>query len=444
MISDDRLPELVDFRRAERSAELRPAEEFSRLVVAGDNETSPVHRWYKFKESFSKDLLARVLSEIGFRPGKPITIVDPFCGVGTTLVAAQELAASRLTINAIGVEYNPFIAFVARSKVQWPTLNVETFRSAIDRLLSGSRTHKGPLPELSSVTSGRCISKQTSHRLLGIVDDIRRTQTDAGVADALLLGVAAAIEPLSLVRKDGRALRIVNRTPKPFQQTLRSKFTVIAEDAELYQQLIGPTPTPRVIHGDGRDLQAAGIESESVDLIMTSPPYPNNIDYTEVYKLELFLLGFLSSREQFYALRRDTFRSHPTSLVGDIDPEFLAAARRGTLRTVLRTLLERTGSMPERWRQKLVLGYCSDVWRTLRSFHRSLRAEGFAVIIVGNSLHGGAENPYVIPTDLLVGSIGSRVGFKVERTLQARALKRRLAGNHFLRESLVILRKTDG
>jgi len=442
MISDDQLPELADFRRVERAALLRDAGEYSRLVVATDNDRSPIHRWYKFKESFSKDLLMQILHETGIHARRPLTVVDPFCGVGTTLVASQELAAARIDVNAVGIEYNPFIAFVARAKVHWPLLDVAILREAAEQLGSLNPYFEGSLPELSSVSSGRCIFKHTSRRLLGVADAIRSTIANPVVANALLLGVAAAVEPLSRVRKDGRALRLVSKARSAVAPTLSSKWKVIADDAEFYQQLIGTPRVPNIVQGDGRDLARAGIAANSIDLIVTSPPYPNNIDYTEVYKLELFLLGFLRTNAQFYALRRDTFRSHPTSLANEVDPEFLEVARRGTLSTVLRTLLARTGRMQERWRQKLLLGYSNDLWRALRSFHFALRPNALAVLVVGNSLHGGTEHPYVIPTDLLVSSIGRRIGFKIEGTLQARALKRRLTGNHFLRESIVILRKT--
>lgn len=90
------------------------------------------------------------------------------------------------------------------------------------------------------------------------------------------------------------------------------------------------------------------------------------------------------------------------------------------------------------------MGYFSDLWTTLAECHRVLRYDGYAVFVVGNSLHGGPTQPYLIPTDLILGAVAERVGFSIERTIAARSLKRRLAGNHFLRESLIILRKVRG
>jgi DNA modification methylase len=199
-----------------------------------------------------------------------------------------------------------------------------------------------------------------------------------------------------------------------------------------------------VIEGDGRKLDAMGVAENSIDIVITSPPYPNNIDYSEVYKLELWLLGFITSAEEFLRLRKATLRSHPTSdLAQAPDVEFLAAIATRPLCQYFGAMLERTESFNEGWRTKLALGYFSDIWVSLRQQLRCLRKGGHAFLVVANSLHGSAGKAYLVPTDLLVGQIGRALGFELERIMIARNTRRRLSGNHFLRESIVILRKCD-
>jgi hypothetical protein len=84
------------------------------------------------------------------------------------------------------------------------------------------------------------------------------------------------------------------------------------------------------------------------------------------------------------------------------------------------------------------------MWRSLEEFYECLRPAGLAIIVVGNSLHNGTSSPYVIPTDLAVATIGKLVGFQVETVAVVRSLKRRLSGNHYLRESIIVLRKGNG
>src|SRR5439155_9892825 len=54
------------------------------------------------------------------------------------------------------------------------------------------------------------------------------------------------------------------------------------------------------------------IDSESVGLFLYSPPYLNLIDYSEVYKLELWMLEFIRTQDEFRTLRLGTLRSHPS------------------------------------------------------------------------------------------------------------------------------------
>jgi hypothetical protein len=58
-------------------------------------------------------------------------------------------------------------------------------------------------------------------------------------------------------------------------------------------------------------------------------------------------------------------------------------------------------------------------------------------------LHGGDKAAYLIPTDLAIARMAQCLGFQVCETIIARNLKRRLTGNHFLRESIIILKKAD-
>jgi DNA modification methylase len=442
MISDAELPELSFFRKAEARSRFEVSTLYEDLVVAATNDRSPVHRWFRFKESFSADLLKVVLDDLKPKR-KKFRLLDPFCGVGTSLVASQELRAAGYVIGAIGIERNPFIAFVAKTKVNWPRMDKQVLRELPTAILAQTTNSSYSLPQNSSFLTSRCITAHVTRRLMQVAEAIRDNGTTPS-HEALLLGLASAIEPLSRTRKDGRALRIVPKPRTTISSVLTARWNSIVEDVGLMQRSLGSLPVPRVLFGDGRRPTSLGIRENSQDLIFTSPPYPNNIDYTEVYKLELWLLGHVTNASEFLQLRRQSFRSHPTSGLEDPCEDFIAASRRGRLGSLLSPIVARIADLEEPWRRRVLLGYFSDLWTTLEECHRVLRDDGRAVFVVGNSLHGGAAKPYLIPTDLLLGAIAERIGFRVERTIAARALKRRLSGNHFLRESLVVLRKSSG
>ncbi len=444
MIRDEELPELQELRSVESEFPIRPETRLADQVVATGNDTEPVHRWFRFKESFAPELLKSIILQV-YPTGTPrtLSILDPFAGVGTTLLAAEKLAAHdpKPSVRVAGIERNPFIHFAALTKVNWRNIDYPRLLDIGDRAIRRAGSLGARLPALSSIRTGRCISRYVSRRLLVIQEAIGDLAHGA-TRDALLLGLAASIEPLSKVRKDGRALRIVRSWHPQIRTVLTSKWEQIQTDCAALAKTTPATDfRATLINGDGRDLRKAGVQDQSIDLVFTSPPYPNNIDYTEVYKLELWLLGFVRNEKEFLALRKMTFRSHPTCATPAPPPRFAEQVKTGMLQRLLAPVLERAEAQP--WRHRLFEGYFSDMWTTLEESYRCLRKGGHAVFVVGNSLHGGSGSAYLVPTDLMIAGIARTLGFETHETLIARSLKRRLSGNHFLRESVVILRKPN-
>jgi hypothetical protein len=232
------------------------------------------------------------------------------------------------------------------------------------------------------------------------------------------------------------------------REVLADRWNTIAADVEALQRFCAKPGCAKVLTGDGRRPAEAGVGHGSIDLILTSPPYPNNIDYNEVYKLELWFLGFAKRSDEFLNLRKATYRSHPTCRRLQDDPRFdrtfLATIDSGPFADLLSLVISRVGKLEKvrsRGRAKVLVGYVHDTWLSLREHLSMLRPGGHAVYVVGNSLHGAAEKPYLVPTDLIFAELAKQVGFHVEEVIVARGLQRRLVGNHFLRDSLVVLQK---
>jgi len=156
------------------------------------------------------------------------------------------------------------------------------------------------------------------------------------------------------------------------------------------------------------------------------------------------MLGFVTNGDEFLKLRKSTLRSHPTSdLAEEPNAAFMLAIERPPLERFFEPMLGRTKLYKQTWRNRLALGYFSDIWTSLKEQLRCLRPGGRTFLVLGNSLHGCAGNAYLVPTDLLVAQMGRALGFELESILIARNTRRRLSGNHFLRESVVVLRKPE-
>ena len=439
MILDSQLPELKAFRKVEKRLPLSVDTDSGAGIAPGGNEARPIHNWFRFKESFSAELVHDLVREFQSDLGRSFRLLDPFCGVGTTLVGSQELSSEGFRVTALGIEHNPFIGFVARTKAAWPVLDVSEFSAAAGHIFDELRPGD-ELPQLSSITTAKCISRHMAERIVSVRKSIEGS-TVGQVRQSLLLGLAACIESLSRTRKDGRALRIVKRPSSRIRPTVEQRWQAMAVDLATMRARFPLANSATVLRGDGRRPSTLGIAPESVDLIVTSPPYPNNIDYTEVYKLELWFLDFVKSGDEFFKLRSRTFRSHPTTEISKPADEFMHLAKTGRLRQTLWPLMVRTESMKDPWRSRLLVGYFEDLWVALREYATVLRSGGRAVFVVGNSLHGGSDQPYLVPTDLILAGLTARCGFTVENISVARAFRRRLSGNHFLRETVIGLRR---
>jgi DNA modification methylase len=441
MIEESQLPELQQFREIEQSVvQLWYSTNYAGLVVSTDHDSSPVHRWFHFKEAFSPRLLPQLLASLDLQLPSEFTLLDPFCGVGTSLLGAEELEQHGYHVHPIGIEVNPFIYFTARTKLGWRKITQDKLVPIGTQCMNRAGRMVASLPSLSSIREGRCISLHTAKRIVALREAIHAHGADE-THDALMLGLAASIETLSRIRKDGRALRIVDKTRRNFEATVLERWQLMAGDIRQRRQQISRAVRTRVTCADGRRPLEAGIERGSIDLILTSPPYPNNIDYSEVYKLELWLLGHIDNEEDFLALRKRTLRSHPTARTPSKSSGFFANAEQGALGTLFQPLRDRCIEKQEAWRQRIFEGYFSDLWDALEQHYKCLRRGGYEILIVGNSLHGGAGGAYLVATDLIVAAMARMLGFEVQRAIVARTLRRRLPGNHFLRESLVVLRK---
>ena len=420
--------------------------DYADLVVPNGNSVEAVHRWFHLKEGFSSNLLKYVLEKTDLFNKPHLSILDPFVGGGTTVVSALNLDNShrKLPVTAYGVECNPFLKFVARTKVQALQSKILGFRDYINDVVSLAQSTKvaiGSPPMLSSFRNEDYFNSKTLTQLLRLNSAIEMIEGSELNQDLARLCLAGTIEPVSALRRDGRALRYV---PKKIRPNVLDEFlkraSVVASDIENIPVSRG---IGNILLGDGRSPSSVLPVNTKLDLVIFSPPYPNNIDYTEVYKLETWFLNFIDNKDAFRKQRLSTLRSHPSVRF----PDSYIACQNGykegfeNLLSVLVDEIPKDKNWP--WRCRLVKGYFDDLLQTLHSHRPLIAKDGYLVYIVGNSLHGLRQDSFVIAADLLIASLAEIAGYEVESFVIARQLKRRAREFPFMRESVVFLRSKD-
>lgn len=419
--------------------------EYARLVLPDNNSSLPIHRWFHFKEAFSAALLPTVLDDLGLSRRGSLAVLDSFAGTGTTLVSAQSWVTDEpgRAVLACGIERNPFLALVARCKVEAHPRQAGTFVREAAKMIAKVRAgalDPAPTPHLSTFSNSAYFPPSVLRGLLEVRAGIDRFATSPASRRLALLALGAVVEPSSRLRRDGRALRYeVGKSLTLPVDRFEAMVRIIADDL----MAAGRRGRVSIRAGDGRNPAAHLPYGRVFDLAIFSPPYINNIDYTEIYKLETWLLGFVKTRQEFRAQRRLTMRSHPSVRFGG---EFAGRQQIGPARfdDLLLPLITAVPDTADRqWRRRLLLEYFDDLAVVFLRHRDLLRRDGRLVCIIGNSVHGKGDGQFVVAADLIAARLAEMAGYQVERIKVARHASRTARNQPLARESLLMLRVCD-
>lgn len=442
--------------------------ELGPLVGPADNEGEPVHRWYSFKEAFSHELPSVVCRQLGVEPTGLAT--DVFGGVATSTLSLRSLGFDEV----IGVEYSPFAHFVGQTKLDWSRLEPKRLARLIREALSYEIGATDiPLPGLAAFHNDEIFEAERLQSLLAAREHFGTIDARPTERSFLLLALAAVIEDASGAMKDGRALRILRgreriskllssrrgleRSGDFVRDALASQLWAMKEDLDDLAPLRKEVRTRSAYHlrGDARELAAVklsprkpALAAGTVDFSLFSPPYLNCIDYSEVYKLELWLLEMISDESSFRQLRLGTLRSHPS--VEFPDRGYLAAERGNVVELIelVSSFLERNHARAHIGR--MVRNYFDDMYRVLSQQAWALAPGAWMVCVVGNSTFsrrlkkdGVTDEVWRIPllTDVILARMAETLGFEEVQIWSARTLRARNVRGGCAREAAVVARR---
>ncbi len=242
-----------------------------------DNMSLPVHRWFRFSAGFSA---AWVESTIRAAEGRGARrVFDPFAGSGTTLLAAEACG-----VEAYGVEAHPFVSRIARAKLSWRS-DPEAYQQKTRELrktADGLVACRHGYPEL--------IYKCYDDEALDELDRLRQAyeiiKDDSPASELAWLTLAAILRRTSKANT-AQWQYVLPRKQKRSVTDVRSAFSACSR--MLYRDMLQTTaPTGRApvfVQGDARACD--GVPDGFANLVVTSPPYPNNYDYADATRLEM-------------------------------------------------------------------------------------------------------------------------------------------------------------
>lgn len=309
----------------------------------------------------------------------PLTVLDPMGGSGTTLVCAREKGHY-----AIGCDTDPLALLIMRAWCSDIDADAVQHRGRLvlarARELAGRTPYRDAYPKNADAETRRFIrfwfdwrNRRELFALATCIARVRcRTEKDLlWCAFSRLIITKTAGASLAMDVSHSRPHKAYSRAAvRPFEKFLKSLEYVTNNSP--FKACSDHIPAPEVRWGDARMLP---VETESVDMIITSPPYLNAIDYLRGHKLSLVWMGH--SIPKLRRLRSQNIGSEISAQDAGAPVAAQAVQAIGDIATL------------DRRRQGMIWRYVSDMIKVMSECRRVLKPGGIATFVVGNSAISG-------------------------------------------------------
>ena len=408
-----------------------PAQAAHKLPVAAAerNRLRPAdrafHDWYRFVLSFPPHLVRDYAERFALGTGQ--TVLDPFCGTGTTLVECK-----KLDIHSVGLEPNPMAHFASAVKVDWAVggLRLANYAEAVAGAAAKTFAEQGvdnrDLPLLAApanpTASLRCLPDEQArlllknsisplplHRTLVLLDCIDARGSDQERRCARLALARALVQSIGNLKFGPEVGVGKAKQDAPVLTAWLTNMRAMASDLHRHRS----DANARVLPTDARN---AGdmLEPASIDAVITSPPYPNEKDYTRTVRLESVILGLIRDKQELRALKRQLVRSN-TRGVYKADTDDQEVANHETIQALSEAIERRRRELGktsgfERLYPRVTQLYFGGMRRHLASLRQTLKHGAKLAYVVGDQ---ASYLRVMIRTGELLADLARSLGYRV-------------------------------
>lgn len=369
---------------------------------------SPLHDWFPYLEGYSPEFVNSILST--FAP-TATTVLDPFCGSGTTA-----LVAALRGLTGMYAEVNPACRFIIDAKkaaLQVPEGGRSEIADSIWRLAENldfriSKYERDASLEVSfqeSFGERPFFDPQEFDHVLrtkSMINDIKRT--DRAISQFVTVAALRSLVPGSLLVRRGdlrfrNAKELAKQRPS-FLTELRSSLHIIASDLLDAKTAAGSV---RHVCDDARSLSSR--ISEPVDVIVTSPPYLNGTNYFRNTKIELWFLCELKRKTQLREYRDRAI----TSGINDVTIGKTNSYANGKLPgSVLEVVSQLEASAYDQRIPMMVASYFQEMAIVARQLRAVSHEKTKVAVDLGDSCYGSVS----VPTHDIFKDLMAECGFR--------------------------------
>ena len=393
-----------------------------------------VHRWAPYIQGFSAAFVQSIIERYKGDYKSPI-ILDPFAGCGTVLVQSKLNG-----YKSVGTELNPLLQFIADNKVNSWDVDPEYLRnffSSIPRnvritapefLKSEKQFNKGVLRNLEFLKGG--------------IDSLpSETEKQIKAKNLILLAFSSILIDCSNLKRTPclgywKNKKVLDSDP---WMLMEEKIRDIYNDLTIIQQRFKKNISVKsnVILANAMGCR----HQNNFDLMITSPPYMNGLDYVMNYKIEMGWLGFTKDHKEAKTIKDEmvvcdnvskglirNFAKSNSRYTNDWLDDIVNKIQRN----ILRRGNYRRVDMPF-----IVAKYFDDLYKVMKIVVASLNPGGRFLLVIGDSLIADVY----IPTDLILARIGQELDLEIESIEKARNRRSGQIRNYRLRETVLTLKK---
>lgn len=403
------------------------------------NQSEKIHKWFSYTEGFSGPFVKKMLSKYSLE--YPKIILDPFCGSGTTLV---ECTLSG--IDNIGVDINPFMCFVSRTKTlisMFDSENMNSLKNDIDKIKSIiSKYHRSgrrsdieiPDADISPIFKDKeYFSSLVLNKIRKIKYLVNNVPSNNINKDFFKLALASLLIEVSNLRRGPDLAYKRNRViDSPVYDIFLERLRLMLRDLDCID-LNGKLGKSIVYEADTKDLKFIG--RDKIDAVITSPPYLNGTNYFRNTKIELWILDYLKKDNDLHNYRKKAI----TAGINDV-----FAFQRKIDHPLSDKVIEISKNLKDKVYDSriplMVEKYFKDIHLALSSLKEVMKDKGLCIWVVGDSQFANIH----IPTDELTIQISERInsdGFQLKLVDQITTRKRKSRNGMDLKEVVLIMQK---
>ena len=376
-------------------------------------EDSSIHDWYRFVLSFPPHLVQQYLET--FWVDQTSFVLDPFCGTGTTNVECKKHGVS-----SWGIEASPLTHFVSKTKCVWANDTFNFLNTAKQIALAAARTinslskPRTLSEEQTSLILKNSICEQPLSSTLVLRDSIRAANSP--FEDYYLLALAKHIVYSYSNLKFGPEVGISRKKKESVDvvEIWLSEIERMETDLEYWKH--HSSTFADISLGDARSIPKRDYIGK-VDCVITSPPYPNEKDYSRTTRLESVILGFIKTKDDLRNIKKGFIRSNSKNVYrSDNDAQYISNI--GSINKLSNEIEERRLELGktsgfEKLYASVVKQYFGGMARHLSELKPYLRNGASLAYVVGDQ-----ASYFQIPirTSVLLGEVAESIGgYRVDR-----------------------------